>query len=218
MALIRLLALMGGLLALAACDAADFGDPPKPMGNFEMGLNITVGETAQTIPISRQVTPEEWKATMEAAMQERFGAYEGGKLFDFGISIDGYVLAPPGVPLVASPRSALIITVNVWDDAKKQLLVEGGKQITVMEGTSGETLIGSGWTQDKDAQMKKLARNAAKAVQDYMLDHPEWLGMTPEEAAASKRSGGEKADAVSVPAPTSGRAVTPAPPKPAQAG
>jgi hypothetical protein len=40
-------------------------------------------------------------------------------------------------------------------------------------------VIGSGWTQNKHAQMKKLADNAAKAVQDYMLAHPEWLGMPP---------------------------------------
>ena len=206
MPLFRLLALLVGLLALSACDATDFKDPPKPMGKFEMGLNVVVGKTAQTVPISRQVTPEEWETAMKAAMVERFGSYSGGKLFDFGISIDGYVLAPPGVPLVASPRSALIITVNVWDDAKTQLLVEGGKQLTVLEGTSGDTLIGSGWTQNKEAQMTKLARNAAKAVQDYMLDHPDWLEMTPEEAAASKsgktEAGTAEALPVTVPSPS----------------
>lgn len=182
---IRALALLFGLLALAACDANDFGDPPRPMGKFEMGLNVVVGETAQTIPISRQATADEWETVMKEAMVERFGSYSGGKMFDFGISIDGYVLAPPGVPVVASPRSALMITVSVWDDARKFLLVDGGKRLTILEGTSGETLIGSGWTQGKAAQMKKLARNAAKAVQDYMLEHPDWLEMTPEEAAAA---------------------------------
>lgn len=177
MMFLRALFLMFGLTLLAACDAKVSGEPPRPMGNFRMGLNITVPETAQTVAISRKVEPAEWKAVMEKAMQDRFGGYEGDKMFDFGISIDGYVLAPPGVPVVASPRSALIITVNVWDDAKKQLLVKGGKRITVMEGVSGETFIGSGWTQTKEQQMKKLADNAARAVQDYMLEHPEWLGL-----------------------------------------
>lgn len=177
--LIRALPALALLVVLAACDAKDMGEPPRPMGNFAMGLNIVVPETAQTIAISRKAEPDEWKTVMTAAMQERFGRYKGDKLFDFGIAIDGYMLAPPGVPLVASPRSALIITVNVWDDAKKELLVKGGKRITVMEGVSGESFVGSGWTQNKDAQMKKLARNAAKAVQDYMLAHPEWLGLPP---------------------------------------
>ncbi len=175
------LSAMLGLLVLVACDAHDAGEPPKPMGNFAMGLNIVVPDTAQTIPLSRKATPEEWKAVMTQAMQDRFGSYSGDKLFDFGISIDGYMLAPPGVPVVASPRSALIITVNVWDDAKKELLVKGGKRLTLVEGVSADSVVGSGWTQSKQAQMKKMAFNAAKAVQDYMLEHPEWLGLPPIE-------------------------------------
>ena len=168
-----------GLLTLAACDARDAGDPPNPMGNFAMGLNIVVADHAQTVPISRQATAEEWKTVMAKAMQDRFGSYSGPKLFDFGVSIDGYMLAPPGIPFVASPHSAMIFTVNVWDDAKQQILVPGGKRMTYVEGISGDSIVGSGWTQNKDAQMKKLAFNAAKAVQDYMLVHPEWLDLPP---------------------------------------
>lgn len=149
------------------------------MGNFQMGLNIVVPDSAQTVAVSRQAKPEDWKAVMTQAMQDRFGSYSGDKLFDFGISIDGYILAPPGIPLLFNPRSALIITVNVWDDANQKLLVEGGKRITIVEGVSPESVIGSGWTQNKQQQMKKLAFNAAKAVQDYMLLHPDWLGMPP---------------------------------------
>jgi hypothetical protein len=183
--LLRTLPAVIGLLVLVACDAHDAGEPPKPMGNFAMGLNIVVPDTAQTIPISRQATPEEWKTVMEQAMQDRFGSYSGDKLFDFGISIDGYMLAPPGVPVVASPRSALIITVNVWDDAKKEVLVKGGKRLTIVEGVSADSVVGSGWTQNKQAQMKKMAFNAAKAVQDYMLEHPEWLGLPPIEVPSA---------------------------------
>ena len=192
-----------GLLVLVACDAQDAGEPPKPMGNFQMGLNIVVPDTAQTIALSRKATPEEWKAVMTQAMDDRFGSYTGDKLFDFGISIDGYMLAPPGVPLVASPRSALIITVNVWDDAKRELLVAGGKRLTIVEGVSPDSVIGSGWTQSKEAQMKKMAFNAAKAVQDYMLEHPEWLGLPPIEVPSAARTNATKAKpSEPVPSPT----------------
>jgi hypothetical protein len=183
MILVRLFRVVCAVFALSAlfgCDANDAGRAPVPMGNFNMGLNIVVPETAKTIPISRQATPDEWKTVMTQAMQDRFGSYTGDKLFDFGISIDGYMLAPPGIPVLASPRSALIVTVNVWDDAHKKLLVEGGKRITYIEGISPEAFIGSGWTQNKDKQMKKLAFNVAKLVQDYMLEHPEWLGLPPK--------------------------------------
>lgn len=206
MSLLRHLPAVFGLLLLVACDAHDVGEPPKPMGNFAMGLNIVVSEQAQTIPISRQATPEEWKTVMEQAMKDRFGSYDGDKLFDFGISIDGYMLAPPGVPVVASPRSALIITVNVWDDAKKQLLVEGGKRLTIVEGISGDSVVGSGWTQTKDAQMKKMAANAAKAVQDYMLEHPEWLGLPPIETPSGAHT---NADAAKADLPATSPKVTP---------
>jgi hypothetical protein len=193
--LLRTLPAVIGLLVLVACDAHDAGEPPKPMGNFAMGLNIVVPDTAQTIPLSRKATPEEWKTAMTKAMDDRFGSYSGPKLFDFGISIDGYMLAPPGVPVVASPRSALIITVNVWDDAKQELLVKGGKRLTIVEGISAEAVVGSGWTQNKQAQMKKLAFNAAKAVQDYMLEHPEWLDLPPIQVPSPARTNASAAKA-----------------------
>ncbi len=198
---LRTLPAMIGLLVLVACDAHDAGEPPKPMGNFQMGLNIVVPETAQTIALSRKATPEEWKAVMTEAMQDRFGSYQGDKLFDFGISIDGYMLAPPGVPVVASPRSALIITVNVWDDAKKELLVKGGKRLTLVEGVSADSVLGSGWTQSKQAQMKKMAFNAAKAVQDYMLEHPEWLGLPSVEVPSAAHTNATPAKAAATTKP-----------------
>ncbi|MGV8989585.1 MAG: hypothetical protein ACOH2H_25545 [Cypionkella sp.] len=208
-----------GLVALFGCDAHDAGEPPRPMGNFQMGLNIVVPDTAQTIALSRKATPEEWKTVMTQAMQDRFGSYTGDKLFDFGISIDGYMLAPPGVPVVASPHSALIITVNVWDDAKQELLVKGGKRITFVEGMSPESVIGSGWTQNKNQQMKKLAFNAAKAVQNYMLDHPEWLDLPPKGASGSSSATSTDVpapDATAKPAPDTTQ--SPATPKPRPSG
>lgn len=213
--MLRPLLVLCGLFLLAACDAHDAGEPPRPMGNFALGLNIVVADTAQTLPISRQAKPEEWKEVMTKAMADRFGSYSGDKLFDFGISIDGYLLAPPGVPVVASPHSALIFTVNVWDDAKQELLVKGGKRMTYVEGVSAESVIGSGWTQSKDQQMKKLAFNAAKMVQNYMLEHPEWLGLTPEQVANPTATATAPPPVPAVtPAPVA-TTVTPAPVKPA---
>ena len=182
--LIRTVTALALLVVLAACDAKDMGEPPRPMGNFKMNAIFIDAKKAQTVPLSRTAKSQDWEAAMSAAMTERFGTYAGDKPFEFGISIDGYVLAPRGVPVVASPKSALIIRLHVYDSAKKQFLEEGGKRITVMEGMSGESFVGSGWTQNKQAQMKKLARNAAKAVQEYMLDHPEWLGLPPEQSAS----------------------------------
>ena len=175
------LLLIAGLGLLSACDGtSDLKKPPVPLGDFALGLNIVVPETAQTVPISRQATPEQWKTGMTKAMADRFGRYQGTKLYNFGISIDGYELAPPGVPIIASPRSALIITVNIWDDASQKQLNPGGKRFTLVEGFSPESVIGSGWTQNKQQQIDKMSYKAALAVQGYLLDNPEWFGLPPK--------------------------------------
>ena len=176
----RLTAVIALLGLLAACDTNNLKDPPVPMGDFAMGLNVVVEETAQTVPISRKAKPGEWKDAMTKAMSDRFGSYSGARLFNFGISIDGYELAPPGVPILASPKSALIATVNVWDDATQKQFNPGGKRLTIVEGISPESFIGSGWTQNRKQQMAKLAYKAALAVQDYLLDNPEIFGLPPK--------------------------------------
>lgn len=194
--MLRALMLVLALGLVAACDPRnDLTDPPAPLGDFQLGLNIVVPETAQTVPITRPVTPEEWKTTLTKAIDDRFGRYEGGKLYNFGVSVDGYSIAPPGVPLVASPKSVLIITFNIWDDAAQKQLNPGGKQITLVEGVSPETVFGSGWTQSKRQQLDKMAYKAAYAIQNYLLENPEWFGLPAKGAEAAAP------DAPALPAP-----------------
>ena len=178
--LLRSLTLVMGFGLLAACETNDLKKPPVPLGDFVMGHNIAIADTAQVPGISRQATADEWEAAMKQAMVDRFGRYEGSRIYNFGINIDGYVLAPPGVPVVASPRSALIITVHVFDDATQTELNPGGKQLTMVEGISPESFVGSGWTQTKEQQLARMAYRAALSVQNYLLANPEWLGLPPK--------------------------------------
>lgn len=183
--LFQSLMLVAGLGLLTACDTNDLNKPPAPLGNFVMGLNVVIADTAQVPGISRKATADEWEAAMKQAMIDRFGRYEGSRIYNFGINIDGYVLAPPGVPVVASPRSALIIKVHVFEDATQTQLNPGGKQLTMVEGVSPESFIGSGWTQTKEQQMARMAYRAALAVQNYLLDNPEWFGLPPKAATTA---------------------------------
>ena len=186
MSFVRSLILLAGLALLTACDTNDLKKPPVPLGDFVLGLNIAVGEGAQAPGISRQATPEEWKAGIEQAMTDRFGRYEGSRIYNFSIRVDGYVLAPPGIPVIASPRSALIVTVFVFEDATQTLLNPEGKQLTMVEGVSPESFIGSGLTQTKPQQIARMSYRAALAVQNYLLDNPAWFGL-PETAVALVR-------------------------------
>jgi hypothetical protein len=200
------------VLGLAACARNDLAEPPVPLGDFALGLNIAVADKVQMVPISRPATPQEWEDAMTRAVADRFGRYQGTKLYNIGIAIDGYALAPPGIPVVAAPKSVLVITANIWDDAAQKQLNTEGKQFTVFEGLSGESVIGTGLTRTKAQQMDALAFNAAKKVEGWFLEHPEWFGMTQEQLAAALAARTEtirQKKAAPAPAPA---APAPAPP------
>lgn len=207
------LALMVGF-SLCACQTNDLMEPPVPLGDFAMGLNIAVADNMQKSPISRDATADEWKAALTKAMADRFGRYEGTKLYNFGISIDGFALAPPGVPLVLKPKSVLVISANIWDDAAQKKLNAEGKQLVIFEKMSGETVVGSGLTQTKEKQMEILAYNAAKAVEGWLLDNPEWFGLPPKGSVTAKPAATQTttgAPAAAVPATPSAVTTTPLP-------
>ena len=165
------------LVALAACAAPDpLTDELPNMGDFRLGHNIVVADSMQQIPPSRTATGEEWIEILTSEIDRRFGDYDGDRLFHIGIAVDGYALAPPGIPLVLYPRSILVLSVNVWDDAAGVKLHEEPEQILVMEGASAETaVVGSGFARTREEQMQVLARNAARQIQRWMLENPQWF-------------------------------------------
>ena len=175
----RTTALVIGLATLAACGRSDLAEPPVPLGDFRLGLNIVVADNMEKVPISRDATVEEWEAALQKAVQDRFGRYEGTKFYNIGINVDGYALAPPGIPLVVSPKSILVVTANVFDDAAGERLNTEGQQITAFESLSGQTFIGSGLTQSKAQQMENLSYVAVKKVEQWFLQNPEWFGLPP---------------------------------------
>ena len=213
MRLFRLLAFGLGLTALAACQTNDLKEPPVPLGDFRLGLNIAVADNVQKVPISRDASKEEWQEAVKKAIADRFGRYEGNKLYNIGISIDGYALAPPGVPLVLKPKLVLVITANIWDDAARKKLNPEGKQLTIFEHMSAETVIGSGVTQNKKKQMEILSYNAAKSVEKWLLEHPEWFGLPAKPKTVAAATPTTVSPAVATPPVAS---VTPAPVTPAK--
>lgn len=176
----RLIALLCAFAALAACtNPNDLDEAPAPLGDFKLGYNVVVAPNLVKGPASREASKAEFIAAMKKAVDERFGRYDGDRLYHMGISLEGYVLAVPGVPIVASPKSALIFNVTIWDDAAGKKLNDKPEQITVLETISGETVIGSGLTQSKEDQMTNLTRNAAKLIQNWLVRekiHKGWFG------------------------------------------
>lgn len=174
------------LAALAACSLPESQDKlPEKMGNFRLGHNIVVVKDPIQGPLSRKADEGSWEVVLKDEIGKRFGGYEGEKLYHLGVSVEAYVLALPGVPLVVSPKSILIVKATVWDDAAGKKLNEEPKQITVLENLSGKTFVGSGLTQNKKQQQRNLSKNAARAIQKWLLENPEWFDIGAEEAAAA---------------------------------
>ena len=194
--------MVGAFALLAACQTNDLKEPPPKLGDFVLGLNIAVADNVQKVPISRDADPKEWEASIKEAVDDRFGRYEGNRIYNIGISIDAYALAPPGVPLVLSPKSVLVVTANIWDDATATKLNPEGKQLTIFEGASADTMIGSGLTQTKKKQMETLSYNAAKAVEKWLVDHPEWFTHSPTASPAADTKSAAPAKPVATPPAT----------------
>ena len=184
--MIRTVFLMISLMFVVACtNANDLDKGPVPLGNFSLGHNIVVAPKLTKGPLSREADKDAFIKAMQDAVDERFGRYEGDRLYHFGISLEGYVLAQPGIPLVASPKSILIINLTVWDDEAGKKLNEKVEQITVIESFSGGSIVGSGYTQSAEEQMIGLTRNAAKQIQNYLVkrNYDEgWFKKKPEDA------------------------------------
>ncbi len=184
MTLFNRFASFGLLVLLAACGNSDPLEEDLPdMGDFRLAYNIVVADNMQQVPPSRNATAEEWVEVMTAEIDRRFGAYEGDRLYHIAINIDGYALAPPGIPIVLTPRSVLVISANIWDDEAQMKLHEEPEQILIFEGSSPESmLVGSGLAFTREEQMQRLARNAARRIQIFMLDNPEWFSIDPDAA------------------------------------
>lgn len=189
----RILAAFLALLVLSGCTAGSLmptAAPRAELGDFSLAHNIVIAPNPYKGPGSRDATPDELIKAVEAAVETRLRPYEGHKLYNLGLSIDGYALAEPGVPLVMAPKSALILHVTLWDDAAGEKLNEDAYQIVVLEDLSASTLFGSGFFNTRDQQLDTLARKAAEALEEWLVENNQWFGVEPDLAGDLKEESG----------------------------
>ncbi len=191
----RLLFVCLAMLALGACASGnDLDEAPVALGQFSLGHNVVVARDPASSVISRKVPDEVLETAMKEAVAARFGRYEGDGLYHISVVIDQYELAPPGVPVVASPRSGMVIRVTAWDDAAGGKLNDEPHQIIVIESTNGNTLLGSGLTQTKEEQVASLSRSAAKQIEIWFVKQMKDKGWFLAPGAAAEAAGAEDAD------------------------
>lgn len=205
--MLRKAVILAGLVFLSACTGAtDLKEAPVPLGNFSLGHNVVVAPKVQTAAIGREVSKEDLTAALTSAIEDRFGRYEGDKDYHLGVSVEGYILARAGIPVIAAPKSAMIIRVTVWDDAQGKKLNIPPEQLTVFETLDGNSLIGSGWTQSAETQLRLLSANAAQAIENFLVEKNKTEGWfdapEPTDPDEPRALAATDIDAIAVPAET----------------
>jgi len=192
----RIYALLTILVIVAGCTPAAPNEPLEELGEFSLGHNVVVASKMRKGPVSRNATEEEWVKAMTAAVDERFGLYQGAQVYHLGISVEGYMLAPKGVPMIYSPKSALIINVTAWDDAAGKKLNDKPEQFTVLETTTSETfLVGSGHDRTKAEQLMGLSRNAVGQIDQWLLEQHKAKGWFNKiQGTVTEETGTEETD------------------------
>ncbi|WP_226782206.1 hypothetical protein [Oceaniglobus trochenteri] len=169
------------LMLVAACANTDPDGELLPLGDFRLGHVVVRAIDVQQGPFSRDATEDELSEALAAAVKRRFIRYDGNGLYHFGISIGGYVLAQPGLPVVYTPKSVMIFDVNVYDNATGQKLTEEPHRITAFEGLENSApVIGSGIARGKEEQLANLSREGARLLQEWLAKNPKWFTPDPD--------------------------------------
>lgn len=158
------------VVALAACSGPPPGVDPvaEPIGDFRLGFNVVVSPDVQKAPASREATEDELNAAVRAAMEERLGRYDGDGLYHIGLRVEAYSLGKAGIPIVFSPRSIMLIAMNIWDNETQEKLNAEPIRITAFDGRAGP-LVGGGLLRNRESQLMGLAYNAAREVEEVLI-------------------------------------------------
>lgn len=167
--MLRALLLVAATMLAACTNGRDLDRPPAYLGSFKMGHGIVLAREPVKGPASREASKDDMIASLDKAIEDRFRRYEGESFYHLAINIEGYVLAQPGIPIVLSPKSVMIVSVTVIEDATGKKLNEKPEQITGLESLSGDTIVGSGLTLSAEEQLENLSINTAKEIEKWLV-------------------------------------------------
>lgn len=211
----HLLFVAAAALSLAGCTREmDEATAGTAIGDFRLDRLVVIVDNPITGPVTRTLPDATVQAAVTEAVDERLRRFQGTGSYSIGIKVAGYVLAPPGIPVLFAPRSTLFLSVNAYDDVPSRLHPEP-KNMTIFEDAGGDTVVGSGYTQTADEQLVELAENAAVQIERWLRENESWFGgrrargapplplpVPPPEPAAS----GTAVPEAAAPAPAAARA------------
>ncbi len=180
----RIIALFAALSLLVACGETRLDEAPEDLGAFQARIMHVYTEKALQWPMSRSADHSEWTDPIKSALETRLRRYEGGQQYDVAVTLEGFMLAPAGVPVLFSPKSVVVVNVFVYDVEQERFLAKK-HQMEIFESTTGESaLVGSGHARSKQEQIQGLAVNIADKVEEWMAEqHREQGWFAPRDSA-----------------------------------
>lgn len=183
MTLIRRLVAIGAVAAISACAGPGQNGETPELGDFRLGHNVVLAQEPTKGPFSREATREELTTALADAIEERLLPYDGDGLYHLGISIGGYVLAQPGVPVVYTPKSVMIFDVTLYDNDTGEKLNDEPFRVTAFEGLQNTVpLLGSGITRTKEEQLENLTTEGARMLEEWLEENEEWFEPDTDQA------------------------------------
>ncbi|MVO17645.1 hypothetical protein [Parasedimentitalea huanghaiensis] len=168
--MIRLIAFLASLSLLTACGETLMDEAQEDLGAFKMRVGYIYTDKALQWPLSRNAEGSDWNADLQNALDTRLRRYEGTQEYDVAITLEGFMLAPAGVPIVLSPKSVAVVNVFVYDVAGQEYLAKK-HQMEIFESTTGESaLLGSGHSRTKEEQIAGLSLNIVDAVEEWIAE------------------------------------------------
>ena len=105
------------------------GDSYPLLGNFRLGHNIVVSESAEMrLGQASDLTSSDVERLLTEGIAERFGYLSGSRLYHLGIAIDGVVCNPDGRNV-----AGVALSFNIWDDDLGQKIHDAPYAIRMQE-------------------------------------------------------------------------------------
>jgi hypothetical protein len=180
---VRALVAAAALLTLAACaERADLNEPVVPIGDFRLGHNVVVAKDTTEGPFSRDATEQELEAALASEIDQRLRRYDGDGLYHIGVRIEAFVLGQPGIPILLSPQSVLILAVNIWDNETRERLNAEPIRITAFEALNTRVpILSSGLVNSKEEQLENLSISAALQIEQLLRENEAtWFAPKPD--------------------------------------
>tara|TARA_B110000483_G_C18202740_1_gene546025 strand:- start:698 stop:1249 length:552 start_codon:yes stop_codon:yes gene_type:complete len=163
-------------LLCSACSISNYSKeiPTIPnIGNFKLGHLVVKAENAQKGFFSRKASKQTLEKTLKEKLSKLLINQNGDHFFHISAIISGYVLAQPGIPVLLSPKSVLIIDVFIFDDQTQQKVFEKPRRFAIFESFSTDTIIGTGLTLTAEQQLDDLTTIAVNKIGNWLIDNKE---------------------------------------------